>query len=62
MNDKFLPPLTGFRIQKESQYSTLFIHNAWKMGKKLGKGRFIGVVFMDFPKVFHSVNHNLLVT
>ena len=59
MNDKLSPLLTDFRKNHNNQLCLSIMLEKWR--KNFGKGKFVGVVFMDLSKTFDSINYNLLV-
>ena len=51
--------LTGFRKTHNIQHSLLKMLELWK--EALDKGKSVGVIFMDLPKVFDNLNHDLFI-
>ena len=58
MKQKFSPYLCGFRKNHKAQYSLLKMIENWK--KQLDNAEKVGVIFMDLPKAFDTINHSLL--
>ena len=60
MRDKLSNILTDFRKSHSTQHYLMHMLEKWK--KALNKGGCICAIFMDFSKVFDTLNHNLLIT
>ena len=56
MTTKYFPYLYGFN--RNTQYSLLKMIETWK--KHLDKGEKIGVILMNLPKAFDTINLSLL--
>ena len=48
------------RVQKKSQCAVLALENDHLDQKQLGNGEKVGVIFMDLPKAFGTINHSFL--
>ena len=59
MEDKLLKLLTGFRKNHSTQYCLLNMLAKWI--KTLDKGGFVCAMFMDLPKAFETMDHDLLI-
>ena len=58
MKNKFSPYLCGFRKNHNAQYSLLKMIENWK--KQLDNGEKVGVIFMDLPQAFDTINQSFL--
>ena len=59
MEDKLLKLLKGFRKNHSTQYCLLNMLAKWI--KTLDKGGFVCAMFMDLPKAFETMDHDLLI-
>ena len=59
MSDKFSKYLTGFCKNHNTQHALLYIIENWK--SNVSKGNKIGAIFMNLSKVFHTLDHSLLI-
>ena len=59
MSDKFSKYLTAFRKNHNTQHVFLNIIENWK--SNLNEGNKIGAIFMNLPKVFHTLDHSLFI-
>ena len=58
--DEFLSPyLSGYRKGFNNQYALLSFIEKWK--KTLDNKGYTGAVLIDLPKVFDTINHQLLI-
>ena len=60
MSNKLSNKLSGFSKNCNTQYCLTYMLEKWK--NTLGKGKHVGAIFMDLPKAFDTVNHDLLIT
>ena len=58
IQNKFSIYLTGFRKNHGTQHALLKMIETWKT--KLSMGHKVGVIYMNSPKAFDSLNHELL--
>ena len=58
MEDKLAKLLTGFRKSNGTQHSLLTMLEKWK--RIIGNGACVSALFMDFSKVFDTINHDLM--
>ena len=58
IENRFLPYLCGFRKNHNSQYLLLKKIENWK--KQLDNGGKVGVIFMDLPEAFDTINQSFL--
>ena len=59
MEDKLPKLLTGFRKNQSTQHPLVNMLEKWK--NTLDKGSFVCAIFMDLPKAFDTMNHDLLI-
>ena len=59
MQNKFSVELTGFRKNHGTQHALPKMIETWKT--KLNIGHKVGVIYMDLPEAFDSLNHELLI-
>ena len=55
---KFLSLLKGFRKNHSTRNALLNMTGKWKQA--LDEDKKIGTIFMDLPKSFNTLNHNVL--
>ena len=58
LESKFSPQLIGFRKNHSTQ--NVLLNMIGKCKHALDKGKKVGTMFMDLPKAFDTLNHNLL--
>ena len=59
MEGKLSKLLTGFRKNHSTQHCLVNIFEKWK--NTLDKNGFVCAIFMNLPKAFDTMNHNLLI-
>ena len=59
MKDKSNKSITGFKKSHGTQHSLVVMLEKWK--RATDKGQCVSAFFMDLSKVFHTINHDLMI-